>query len=413
MSRRASTQSSLAHAALFTPLIIEGRLSRSNYPGTPIFAANCRELSRAYHLSRGGKKLEPAARLFGAVERYTKILHEVRDGQHKVVPYLIDVAGRNATWIRQPEDFRPRTSRGKDQLVELVRYLFESYRVPSWLRRAIAPKRGRPARAPAFGWYVHLAQGRNLRSAPELPLRLTRRAAHEALSAPARFRPQHALLYGCLQATNTPRRVRDELLGAARSCDIKLDDASLGLFEKIARAPEITYGRVLPLLVYAERKRAEGASLDLPLRALLRDMARLEAERREIMARQRAAQYGALFDERWRASLPQTRASGSCEQGEFIINELRTYRELFEEGQAMRHCVFTYAAAARAGSISIWSLRITRAGVNVGRVTVRVAASERAVVEARGYCNQNIQPHERELLRSWALSQGLSLATSV
>jgi PcfJ-like protein len=102
--------------------------------------------------------------------------------------------------------------------------------------------------------------------------------------------------------------------------------------------------------------------------------------------------------------------AGSSEQGDYTIRELLSFRELFEEGQLMQHCVFTYAAAARAGSASIWSLRLTHAGREVSRVTVRVAPSERALVEARRRCNHAIQPNERELLQRWANSQGLSVA---
>ena len=75
----------------------------------------------------------------------------------------------------------------------------------------------------------------------------------------------------------------------------------------------------------------------------------------------------------------------------------------------MQHCVFSYAAAARAGTVSIWSLRLTLAGREVSRVTVRVAPDSRAVVEARRRCNAAFQPHERELLQSWASIQGLSV----
>src|SRR5262245_15887431 len=121
MSRRALQQQSI----LVTPAIVLGRSSRARYPGTAVFAANCRELARAYRLSRGGPKLEAAARLFGAVERYSRILHQLRHARYKVVPYLIDLAARSASWLRAPEEFRPRTTHGRDQIAELVRYLFE------------------------------------------------------------------------------------------------------------------------------------------------------------------------------------------------------------------------------------------------------------------------------------------------
>jgi hypothetical protein len=409
MSRRASKQQSI----LVTPAIIQGRFSSSHYPGSAVFAANCRELSRAYRLSRGRPRLLAAVRLFGAVERHTRVLHQLRHERYKVVPYLIDLAGRSAAWLRAPEDFRPRTTHGRDQVAELVRYLFESYRVPRWLRGALTPKRGRPAQAPAFGWYVHVAQGQSLRSAPGLPLPLSRRAAHEALLAPARYPPQQALLYGYLRAHDAPAAVCTALLLAPRTRDLAANEPWLKLFEKIARTPDFPAHQVAPLLHYAQVRCAEGASLDVSVPTLLRGMGRWHAALRDAAVRQRALQYGPEFDQRWAASLPNAQLEGSCEHGDYTISELRSFRELFEEGQVMHHCVFTYAHAARAGTVSIWSLRITRGGHEAGRVTVRVTASERAVVEARRRCNYAIQPHERELLRRWADSHGLSLSPGV
>lgn len=402
MSRRASKR----HLPPITSAIIQGRFPHSHYPGPALFAANCRELARAYALSRGRARLLPAARLFGAVERHSRILHQLRHARYKVVPYLIDVAGRSAHWLREPEDFRPRTSHGRDQLAELVRHLFESYRVPGWLRAALTPQRGRPGRAPAFGWYVHVAQGRSLRTAPGLPLPLSRRAAHEALYAPARHSPGQALLYGYLRAQGATEPVRDALLRAAHGRDFVWDEPSLKLFERIARAPALAAAQIPALVDYARVRRAEGASLDVTVPALLRGLERWQAAQRE-------REYGPRFDERWPSPLPLAPLEGSTEHGAFSIRELRSLRELFEEGQVMQHCVFTYGHAARSGAASIWSLRITQGGQEIDRVTVRIAASERAVVEARRHHNHDIRPEERELLRRWASRQGLSLVMRI
>lgn len=410
MSRRFFEQQPCDLSSLVTSAIIQGQFRSSKYPGTAIFADNCRELARAYRLSRGRAKLLPAARLFGAVERYTRILQQLRHERYKVVPYLIDMAGRSAAWLRAPEDFRPRTTHGRDQLPELIRFLFESYRVPAWLRAALAPRRGRPGRAPAFGWYVHVAQGNNLRSAPALPLPLSRRAAHEALRAPARHRPEQALLYGYLQANRAAPAVRDRLLQLSCVRNFRLEPPWLELYEKIARTPTLPAEQVWPLLEYARARRSEGVAIDVPLPVLLRGLERREAAQREALVRQRALQYGAAFDERWDSRVPAPPFEGSSEHGDYTLSELRSLRELFEEGQRMQHCVFTYGAAARAGTASIWSLRLTHAGREISRVTVRIAPTERALVEARRRCNHAIQPHERELLQSWAKSQGLSLA---
>jgi hypothetical protein len=207
--------------------------------------------------------------------------------------------------------------------------------------------------------------------------------------------------------------MRDAVLQATRFRDFTLDAPWLKLLERIARTRELPAVQIAPLFDYLEVRRQEGASLDVPTAVLLRGMQRWHAELRDAAARRTALQYGPQFDERWAASLPATSFEGNSEHGDYAVSELRSFRELFEEGQAMHHCVFTYAHIARAGTVSIWSLRVTQAGREVGRVTVRVVVKERAVVEARRRCNHSIEPHERELPRGWAASRGLSLASGV
>jgi len=408
MSRRALSSYRLP----ITTAIITGRFRHARYPGPAIFAANCREISRAFSLCRGGPNVQASVRLFAEVEQQTRILHQLRHSQCKVVSYLVDLAQRSALWVRAPEEFRPRTTHGKDQIGELVRYLFEAYRVPSWLRAALEPKRGRPVLALAFGWYVHVASGQSLRDAPGLPLHLTRRAAHEAQFAPARSRPYQALLYGNLSAWGASRAVRDELLAITRY-QVALDEPVLELLEKIARAPAFPAHQLRPLLEYVRMRRAEGACLNVSLPALVRSMERWHAAGREAVLRQQAARYGAEFDQRWASASSGAPFSGSSEHGDYTMLELGSLRELFEEGQLMQHCVFTYAQAARTGAMSIWSLRISRSGQEIGRVTVRVVPAERALVEARRRCNLGIHAHERDLLRTWASARGLSLAPGV
>jgi hypothetical protein len=183
----------------------------------------------------------------------------------------------------------------------------------------------------------------------------------------------------------------------------------LKLFEKIARSPGFRAEQVRPLLEYARNRHSEGESLELPVPALLRAMERRQLADREAAARKQALAAGTDFDRRWASSLPAMRLEEGIEDAQCTILELRSFRELFEEGQAMRHCVFNYARAARAGTVSIWSIRMFRDGHETGRVTLRVAPTERAVVEARRRCNQIIEPHERELVRRWADRRGLSL----
>jgi hypothetical protein len=85
------------------------------------------------------------------------------------------------------------------------------------------------------------------------------------------------------------------------------------------------------------------------------------------------------------------------------VTELRTGRELAEEGYALRHCVATYCATAMTGRISLWSLRCDGARA----LTLEVFNAERAVVQVRGLMNRRATAEEQVAVEKWAKEQGL------
>ena len=109
----------------------------------------------------------------------------------------------------------------------------------------------------------------------------------------------------------------------------------------------------------------------------------------------------------WR---PTGMAPFRLEEGEgkaprvFTITELVSSYELYAEGQAMGHCVASYAPSCVRGMVSIWSLRLTEAsGQETRLLTLEVGNSEQMIVQARRRFNAMPSP------RSWQSSgAGLS-----
>jgi hypothetical protein len=355
------------------------------------------------------------------VERHSSILQTLRPGRYKIVPYLIDLATHSARWVRAPEDFRPTSELGPEQVVELVRHLLERYPTPGWLHAPLTPRRGRRLCAAPFEWYLHVARGGNLRTAPQLPFPLTRRGAHEAMFAPAKLAPHQALLFGHLRACGGQDAVVLEIIARVGTRPAVIDPVWLELGEKIARARDMPPHQVRPLFDYVEHRRFRCERRD---RFVLREcsvpslLKRMEEWHIELRAaafqRQMASRtFRFAFDERWPSQLTHAELEGDSEHGKYVVTELRSAKELFEEGRHMHHCVATYTASAGSGTVSIWSLRLKREQREVGRVTIRVTLSSREIVEARRFANQKIQPHELRILQRWAAKSGLTLPQSL
>lgn len=97
----------------------------------------------------------------------------------------------------------------------------------------------------------------------------------------------------------------------------------------------------------------------------------------------------------------------------WTITQLLTSRALFLEGQAMRHCVATYAGRCARGKTSIWSVQLEGRWGRRRVLTVEVDLATRTICQARGVCNRTPQAAEREVVKRWAVEQGLKVAESV
>lgn len=93
----------------------------------------------------------------------------------------------------------------------------------------------------------------------------------------------------------------------------------------------------------------------------------------------------------------------------WTIRELTRGDELRREGEAMRHCVATYAGACARRATSIWSMRFENNGRRFRVMTIEVDPATRTISQARR--RGNAPPNEKALgvLRRWADREGLRL----
>lgn len=409
-----------ARSEPITTQIIEGRWKGRRFPGTPRFVANCRKLAGAYRGNAARPHHGPTVELFAAIERASIILDGTNAGTHHVVELALRMARHHAYWVRPLDAWSPAAPDSLDQLSELVRHLFERYPAPRFFEHAWRPRRGGRTDWQAFEWYIHVAGGGSIRTAPKLPVQLNRRAAHAFTTAPSKLTPREALRWARLCGAGVPPHLVSALLPClAVPCverveRVQWDHDALWLpfFEKLGAAPELRPEQVGPLVDYV-RHRARDPSFSLKgqsVASLLRGADRWHAE----LGRLRA--YRTLCDgmdpalARWNplsgvAPLDETR-----HEEVWSVQELVSFDALFDEGRRMHHCVASYVRSCMSGATSVWSLRIERFGVEVARVTLRVDVASRTLVEARRFANAAVTTEQHRWLEKWAALNRLSVA---
>jgi len=321
------------------------------------------------------------------------------------LPWYLLLARR--TWHRGPHSWKPPGGSDRRKRDDLALHLLTAYAVPPFLVRALDVDPLPVARIPVEEeWAVRLlcwvGQGHSLRKVPAsvLPTPLTRRMAHEFLSATARTPPivalRRAQVHGHGGAPELARLLLGTRLGVLRG-----DDQHVGepfwdqVIAWLAKRPALWSGdaesldRLLGWAEHAQRQAvADGRTLTLRGRT---DRSILQAADR-WWARRRPP----------RGHFPSSGLE-PLQVGSWQIVELDTPRALRDEGQAMAHCVGTYVGLARKRRVSLWSIR--RGAER--RATVEVALPAATVVQAKGRANRAIGVEESSLLHRWATANRL------
>jgi hypothetical protein len=114
-----------------------------------------------------------------------------------------------------------------------------------------------------------------------------------------------------------------------------------------------------------------------------------------------------------RSSIPEFRfleeRDGDKDDLHWSVRELLDSAALHAEGQAMHHCVYTYAQRCRRRETTIWSLRLRLRDQEKRMATIEVDPRRRLIVQMRERFNYRPGPASREIIRRWADSAGLKI----
>ncbi|HEX8328422.1 MAG TPA: hypothetical protein VF629_12845 [Hymenobacter sp.] len=264
--------------------------------------------------------------------------------------------------VREVADWKPKSSNAYRQLTSLVRHLFDRYgNTPDWLidswTRLTLVEDG--VNLPDLT--LHLGQGHSLRSFSQLPVPLNKRVEHGLREAPAGCTFREALRYAQLSARGALAWwgvVMESRLGRAPLAD---DAFWLSVVDFFVAAPMVDPRHFGPVCDWIHQKRSVGIGTEpaqpgftLKGRSMASVLAQTEQWHRGL-ARARRQSGGAVIPGSisW-AGLPVA----NFQAGPVRIEQLTTYGQLQEEGNAQRNCVATYVQSCRMGNCGIFSLTV-------------------------------------------------------
>ncbi|MCL4678048.1 MAG: PcfJ domain-containing protein [Alphaproteobacteria bacterium] len=326
-------------------------------------------------------------------------------------------------WIRKPKTWSPRSYNARKQFASLAQHLFVRYPVPTFMEAAWfdtcdggALKRR---------WYIHLASGRNMRTAPELPMPLTKMTAHYFLQAPSGCRILEAFRWAQVRALGGDERlalaVAKTWLGESYE-NSAFWDSVIRYFIEHPALPLTQIPATIDFLQaqkYKVRECLTGPGMvetiqppqpklrmhGRSLQTLLRQIERWQKEEKKL-----AGVHDLYFK---KSGINGFLWSPTKRQDEYwTIRELLSGADLIREGRALNHCVGTYARYCTAGWCSLWSLERHQKG-KVEKCQTLEVDDEREIVQCAGHNNRDPSSEEMKVVRKWAESARLKISPNV
>lgn len=286
---------------------------------------------------------------------------------------LEQLARHHADWIRPVEGWRPNDHKPMRQFSSLARHLLAKYYVPTYFDSAFFQGTTEQARLEQ-DWFKHIGSGQNLRTARDLPMRVTKRMAHQLTSddywgtIPQTFRFVQYLTFG-----GSPRRgswqIMDGPLGGFT------DDEPFWetVVQFLASQAFLDGSYINPILDYIRNQKFA------PQRIPQSDGSEVLGPPPHPSFCMKGRSISKLIREvdQWHIDLSgmediplETWESCGLRELEhdvvdpeikrnirWSMHELTTSAQLQVEGRVMSHCVGSYVKQCVAGNESIWSLR--------------------------------------------------------
>jgi len=334
------------------------------------------------------------------------------------------IANHSESWIRHLETWHVKRHNRTRQFSDLLRHLFVAYDVPSFMDQVWFTDSETHQE-----WYKHIGVGNNIRTAPELPVALTKKMAHHFLNAPKQYTIDEALRWGQVQALGGDRRLVDALRGTRLIKNYSNDEFWLNVIRFFIANPMLDVSHVNPIIdfiwnqkfqnrrVFVERGVVEeidppqpnfnmkGRTPDTLLRQV-NDWHRTLGKKRR--------QGNLIWEHSNIGELHLSDRSGAKDKTiNWHIRELLSTEELIDEGRALKHCVYTYADSCVSGKTSIWSLEIEDEGSRKKVLTIELLLGEKLIRQVRGKGNRSPTQKEKNLLMRWVRKENLEIADYV
>jgi len=342
---------------------------------------------------------------------------------YPAIDALIKLNDRRGQWVRKLEQWKRPSHNARRQFSSLIRHLVAHYPVPefmdaAWLRQEQGSQKFR-------GWYLHIASGKNIRTA-KTPIPLTKMMAHHFLEAPDSLSIEGAFLWGQVHALGGDASLTHAFLGSRAGFDFAQNEFWQSVIRFFIANPMLDRRHVGPIADYLHAQKFQSREIvdqsgrvtiepppqpNLQMRGRTPDTLLAQVERwHHALGRSKGAEN--LFFKVSGFKAMSFKTGSKDEPNVWSFRELHSGNELIAEGKAMRHCVASYARSCAAGNCSIWTMEVDRR-MGIEKVQTIEVSKQGVIVQCRGRQNRLPTVAEFEIVKRWATAAGLTVSPYV
>lgn len=306
----------------------------------------------------------------------------------KVVTYCLEY---KAFWVRDLKEWNCININPDKIIANLVQHLFFKYPIsPYWTKSFFETRR-------EVEWAISLGAGQSIRTLKNFPFPLSHKEAHAfEKNLDFKFKFKEGLIYSLVLTWCSNHQI------ANSAAQTQLSENYFTKEDKIFWEPFFTLlkyqmfdsRRLREVIDYLIYERGQNPSFTIKGRTLASLYRRAiewhQAEREKIKWKGRTnREFKKVFND-WTLDL-----SGINSKEIWTMVQLNSDKQLYDEGEAMHHCVFTYGDSCAQGYCQILSLR--KNGERIATIEIRGQVLAQAKLKYNGL----LKAEERLVLEEW------------
>jgi len=343
----------------------------------------------------------------------SKLLNE-KNCQRYVIG-LINLAKWSWMWHNNPDFWHPSSKNTDRQFNSLVKFVLCRYDVPSFMDKVWYKSDNQNDLFQE--WYINLGNGENIRKQKGLPIELTKKMAHYFSQANESFEIMEAVRWCQVRGLGGDKRTAMAVLATPLRSSFANNDFWTSVIRFFINNPMLDTYQYGPIYdyIYDQKYRDRGhVYVDNELVHLGPPQPNFSMHRRDPNAlmrnmehwhrniRRERTRYGyRRHDCEWdTCGIPGFLKKGKKES--IVIEEITTSRDLYAEGEAMKHCVGSYVTSCMDHRSAIYSLRRVWDGGFEREATIEVNIANKIITQARKSCNRPLTESDWSFVRQWA-----------